>query len=1106
MRQLDRLDHHERLRELTAHLRELSDVEAQELAHALGRGDTYRRWIALHVAAVRHEASAPLAALHDPSVMVRRKAARLAGRLAESLPADLPDRVDASVLDQLSIELVRRRASWLAQALCEDLCARQRLGEATRLLRACPSEWIAERLDRFAWPDGVWLRLAKHRPELLCDRIERQFGEAERAAQVFARYAYEVWAQLCKGRPQVVAAWIDRHVPRDEFPDPLVWGFASLCVAVPERVVDWLATRPSWLPRVGLGRGLVKRLRKLDDELLAPLCRKLAQSQPVSLGEILSRLPFARRARLFAQATAELETAHVEWPLTLLAVLPRTLADREATRMLGLQRAAIDGSWRRQLLGYRAIAAARPLLEAESQSAQAEERGEALAAMVAASARAATGMGETLAYLRRIRNEQDPVRLAVLAALASVPGQRFGDAAALDLVIAPIFDARDTSWATRQQAARVAQNLLIAHASKPKSPLFALGVSLLERLAGQHGTPDLPRLDRNLPRGAEQTIVDALLPWVRAAQSRQQDQHAFRLWSALGKRAWLVPELSSLIADIIWQGQRNIAGHAASLWVQDPSSRDVRVRELVRKDKSALYLPSVFAHCLRRRQTLLLERFAGTPPRGRFHDGKVVMVPPVEGGFHCWPSDLQRKYTDLIRSAEAEPKQFTVTRARLVAIRARVPVTTVADLTDALASSDVGVQEAALGALAWMDSPEPALPILLEQLESDRARVAMYAIPRLAGLLPRPRLVKALGELLARPLKVTVHKEAVRLLGILATPPAIELLRDIWTQVLHRDVRIAALHAARSTLWTPESWAILASAANDESPDIARALLEVPIATVAEVYRPAYLRLMLRTADHPNPIVRTALFTALEQRWSWVDPPAVVHVAARVVERLDPVDPWGTAARIVASGASSQAAHTSIERVCEALVAAADRGLAPAGEQDRPAHRRLAALLDAMERERHPVSLRLLDGLAGQLLAKDDWWSAGVRLRLAATASEQIGERVLELIARVPSPRSLVAIELAVRGVAGLAARDWAREQAEQVVGELVNGSVAARIVGLAMLEPFGRRWGWGTPWVGMLSRLRADTDLDVRTTARALWIDGDREGAVAPATKTARH
>lgn len=1110
MRRLDRLDHHERLLDLTQHVRKLSDADAQALGHALAQGDVHQRGLALHVAAVRRDADAAMAALEDPSMLVRRCAAQLAGRLASSWPADLLDRVDAESLGRLAGEVVRRRIPELAQALCEGLCARERLAEAARLLSACPPEWIAAQLDVVAWPDAAWLRLAKHQPDLLCARIDRQFAEAERGEQVLARYGSEVWARLCEQRPQRVADWIDRHVSQDEFPFALASGLVRLCKVLPGRVVGYLAARPRWLAAIGVPRALVTRARSLDDDRLAPLCRVLAQTQPAMLASLLSELSFPRRAELFTRATAELETARIEWPLSLLAVLPRALADREATRMLGLRRAATDGSWRRQLLGHRAIADARALLERECQSAQAEERAEALAALVAASARAAgstiaastrgstiaastrgsTELGQTLAYLRRIKNEQDPVRLAAITALAAVPGDRFEDPAALDVVLSPIFDARDTSWATRQQTAKVAHKLLIAHARTPKSAAFALGLSLLERLAGQQGTPDLPRLDRNLPRGAEQAIVAALLPWVRAAQKRQQDYHAFQLWTALGKRAWRVPELGTLIGDVIWHGHKASAGTAVAYWLADPATRDARACELVRKDRSALYLHPVFTHCLRRRQTLLFDRLAPKAPRGRFHDGKVVMVPLVERGFHRWPIALQQAYIDLIQAAEAEPQQFMTTRARLVMMRARVPITGIDDLAGALASKDIAVQEAALGALVWLDSPAPGLPILLEHLDGDRARVAMYAMPRLARLLARTRMVDALAQLLERPqIKVTVHKEALRLLGMLATPRAIELLRATWTRALHRDVRIGALHAARSVLWASEAWVILASAATDDEPDVARALVEVPIVTVAGRHRGAYLQLMLAAAEHPSPIVRASLFTALAQRWSWVDPLASVDRAARVVERLDPLDPWAAAARIVAGGAASEPTHPIIERLLETLTAAAELELAPTGENDRLSHRRVAALIDALEHERHPISLRLLEALAAKLLARPEWWSVAVRLDLAATPSERLGARILELIAVCPTARSLTAIELAARNLASLALRDWSREQAQRIVAELAEGPAHARIVALAMLEPFGRRWGWGEPWESTLGRLRSDADLDVRTAARALWL-----------------
>jgi hypothetical protein len=1092
MHRLAQLDHHERLAQLIAHARTLPPADADTLIRELFAGDTHRRWLALHVVALRGDANTARAALEDTSLLVRSFAAKLVGRHASSIPATVLDHVDGCSLAQLLGEVVGHGRTEIAETLVTGLLERDRLCEAAYLLPTCSVAFIEARLDAVGWPETVWRRLARYQPELLCARIERSFVAAERPELVWRRHAPTVWARLCERRPAVVAGWVDRFAEADELPSHLVHGggLEQLVRCSATRVVGWLSTRLPWLARFGLPKGLAARARELDDDVLATIGRALAQAAPAVLGTLLAQLPFPQRARLFERATAELETARIEWPTTLLAVLPTGLRDREAARMLTLARAQTDGTWRRELLGLRSIEAARAELEREGQSSQAAERGEAHAALVLASMRSRTGMAQTLAWLQRIRNEQDPVRMAVLAALARVPGHQLTDPDALDAVVQPIFEARDTSHATRQHAARIAHALLVSRATEPGSPMFGLGLSLLERLAGHQGTPDLPRLDRNLPRGAEQAIVGALLPWLEAARSRQQDQHVFRVWSALGKRAWRVEELAILIVEILWHGNKNHAAQAAAQWVQDPATRDQRVRELVARDRSALYLSPVFEHCQRRRQTLLVERFEPKAPRGRFHDGKVVIVPHVSGGFERWSTELQRRYVDSLRLAEAEPKHFAQVRAALVGMRARVPITTVADLADALTSADVVVQEAALGALVWTDAPAPALPILLDHLDGDRARVAMYALPRLARTIPRERFVDALAVVLARPrIKVTVHKEALRLLGELATPRAMELLREAWQQPLHRDVRIAALHAARSNPNQPQAWTMLASAAGDESPDVARAVVEASLGNIAERHRARYLQTMVTVADHPSPIARAALFTALASGWSLADPTLAVSVAARVIARMDLLDPWRSATMTVAAGGRSLATHASVVQLVEGLATAAEREVAPAGERDRMAHQRLSGVLEALARDRHPTSAVLLGTLATGLLGRLAWWSEGARLQIAATPNDRLATIILELLAAAPTPRCVRAVEHAARAAAGMPARDWSVDAAEHACARFAEGSPAARLVAAAWVAELGPRWGWSTAWTDMLQRLREDSDLDVRTSAREVWM-----------------
>ncbi|MCA9707652.1 MAG: hypothetical protein KDK70_17515, partial [Myxococcales bacterium] len=574
------------------------------------------------------------------------------------------------------------------------------------------------------------------------------------------------WAELA----DLVSSSVDhrnvRSVLADALPAPLWAALPALARWSATAVVRWMTTRLDWAARAALPRGLARRVHEVDDATLAPLCEGLVRVAPTRFAELVARLPYPRRGALFEAAVAPLSLQQVEWPTALLEVLPHDLREREATRMLELRRAQEHAQWRRELLGFRDIDQARPLLERESKAAAATERAEAHVALVRSTSRSRRGMPQTLAWLQRIRNDQDPVRQAVLGALARVPGQLFDDRDALDAVVAPIFDARDTSYATRHAAASLAKRLMTAHATAPRSPMFELGVSLLSRLAGQGGTLDLPPLHDNLPRGAEQAIVDALMPWLRADSKRQREQGIFRLWQALGKRAWRVSSLGALMERLVWEGHHNNAGFAAGLWIQDPATRDERVRALVARDRSALYLHGVFAHCHRRRQSTLFDRFADPPPKGRFHDGKIVIIPHVARGLERWTPALQRTFCTLLDRADLEPKRYSRTRAALVALRARVPLTEVSDLEPALRSSDVNVIEAALGAMVWTDRPAPALPILLDHLDGDRARVAMYAMPRLARLLPPAEVVDALATLLQRPrLKVTVHKEALRLLG-----------------------------------------------------------------------------------------------------------------------------------------------------------------------------------------------------------------------------------------------------------------------------------------------------------------------------------------------------
>jgi len=1086
---LDGLDHNERIQALISHARSLDPDQRKALLNDLSLGDTHRRWLRIQAAGHSGDIDSIWQDLKDPSVMIRFSAAAFIGRFAPEIPVSVLDDADSATLQVLFYRLMRRQNAQISEPLVQALIAHDRLGEATSLICSCSDEFILARLKSVAWPEHAWTKLAKNRSHLFVQKLEAEFPISDRAEVIWQRYSSEVWSLLCKHQPAVVCDWVDRYSDADSLPSSLNAGLPALLRHDATRVVKWFAQRGPWFSKQRFPQGLSRVARSVDLETLCALGDGLIVENPDHFEKLICRLPYSMRASLFESATRELSTEQIEWSVGLLATLPRHLRDREALRMLGLPRANTYGMWRRTLLGMRDIESVREALKVEASSAQAEDRGSAHAALVRATFGSGKGVDETLTWLARTRNEQDPVRGAFLAALAEVPGHYFQNPEALDAVISPSFEARDVSYATRASILRIAQRVMTSQAIAPRGPMFLFAISLLERLAGAQGTPDFPALYPNLPKGAESAIYLALKPWIQAAQSRQQAQHVFALWRALGKRAWNIDEFGKLIEDAIWSGNKNHASMAANCWLEDPSNRDQRIVGMVKRDVSALYLQPVLKHCHLRRQTLLDKRFSDRPPKGRFHDGKVTFIPYFSSGFWRWPTELQRLYVDQIRSAEVEGKQYSATRASLIQRRARVPISTVSDFSAELASGDVVIQEAALGAIVWTDSPASALPILLQNLEGDRARVAMYAMPRLARLTLRSDFVKALAALLeADHLKVTVHKEVLRLLGQAGSAEAVVLLEREWGKNLHRDVRIAALHAARSLLAQPIAWEILGDGAQSGSASVAKAVVQVPVFTVASRYRRRYLDLMMASADHQDPEVRGAFFGALRSGWGLVDLPMSVDVAARVIARLDEVDPWRLALGMLSEAGRSVSEHPQVLALIEELLLMA-QDATPAGVRDQIARQRLVAVLSTVEEGRHPNQLVLMKEVATCLRADRDWWGQGAEIGISGAENSEVADAMIELVVALPTALSLVHLVDAGRCAADLSSRSWTVEEAQVVIGELCSHSPAARVVAVAMLAIFAGKFGWGEFWIEHIGTLRDDDDLDVRTAARSVWI-----------------
>jgi len=1098
LKQLDALNHGARM----AHLGRLGrqargSAELTALMDELLTGEAYEASLALQLARASQAQAHLLRALTHPSRMIRMLSASLAG------PCIRDDAALERVLPELAPAVRRRvlkgvalaRRSALAAKLLPQVLARQGSAEAVLLLPALDEASVRRLLPELGHQLRSWHTLVWRYPDAVLQYLQARFAAAadRERPSLFFRY-HEPLAELTHMRSAQVLALARDFATFEIMPTPLLTGIRRLTRRHPEQILDILL-RPSlrgWLRNQGLPSGVLTEVDAFSPEQLRALARALAETAH-HLAPLLEALAPSRREALYTHAFEGIPAR--ELPDTLLAALPHTLRDAEAQRRLSFRE--VKDSRERLLAtqALRTIEHAREPLTQAAFAARAEDRAQALGLLVRATGRSRRGMTETLTHLMRLRNEQDPVRMVVLHELSTVPLSSFTaeHIASLTQLVVCVVEARDSSPTTRAALQRLAFRLIQGHANEPQGPLFQFAIDTLERLAGQTGNLALPPLERNLPRGAELRITSALLPMIRSAAERDSHALAITLAQALGRRAWKVDMLQALLEPATEASPEGVARTAITLWLAPPRTRDVRVRKLLDRDESTVTIPAVFHHLHERRQEWLDPFIQGRRLKGRFVTGKTGWVPGVSSGFQRWLPRQQRQLATLLVSVAQDEQRSSRERMSVLSTLPRLPVVTADWLTPFLGPKDVPTVEAALGALAWMDRPETALPLLLEHLDGDRARVAMYAVPRVASQVSGDTLSATLASLLEREkLKVTVHKEVVRLLGAFRSARSLALLRQQWDRPqLHRDVRIAVGHAARRLLDADEAWELLGAMAQSPDTYVAASLLDQGPTELRPELRPRYAALVLQVARHPDLNVRRQAFGNLPE-WSPGSEEPVARAAAERVLDLTGGAEWREATRALVDTVRDGVAFQHVVSTVATLVTAPTEERQNAKpERDLPARQRLRTLAETLRGLPRPVRLRLRSGLqeVARLIATDaSLWptSAGLRLGLLEWKDAGAAASALLALAHEVHDEPLFALALAdtVASAVGDPSSGWEPEALLEVADRVAE---AAPLVSLALVRAAGERLHWREDAARRLRTLREHSRPGIRAAARAI-------------------
>lgn len=1101
--ELDSLAFPDRTRLLAMRARGLAGSrELGVLLDDLYGGDQFQRQIAVFLAAVAGERETIAGALDDPDWDVRRPAISAwlrSGALSSRQVAAFVTAAPWHDRRHVYRGLRRLRAAAVADGLVDVVVERFGDDEAARLLPACSAPVVARLLPELGHAVANWPLLGRRYPDVVLDVAEAELAELSVPDQ--ARW----WGRFGEGvlaagaaRPLRVLDLLERYAPPGYLPGPLR-DYTALATADHARLLALMTapSRAAWAGRARLPGTLLRRLSRLDAAELAPLARRLTHPEN-ALVTLLRAVPPSRRGELYSAAYQGTERSQALPSDGMFDVLPRGLRWAEARRVLDLDQVRAEAVKTRLYTSFLPWEEAKTPLTEATRSPQADDRaaGYELLAKCAGRAGRAESVTEVIEYFRRLRNEQDPVRARALTALAGI-GPRLLEpesASALEQIAADALAVRDASDQSRKALTALAVAVLREHYD---SPLLAdWSLRTLREIFGDR-MPPLGRVDTRLRRGQEREFFAAVRDWLESGMQRGSCEPLFSVTRALGRRAWLLPELQDLLRRSTDAGNvSRVMRTGITLWLADPHTRAQRAEHVLTADPSAVAIhESGIWAVLCQRRTDLLDRFlAGTPPRGKFLAQGVRWVPLYSPGTGRWLPRQQAAYAGLL--AEVAADAGAKVHERTAAIAAAAP------LGDAgrdvvhrhLDGASTSLAEAALAALARTPTPREALPILLSHGGDDRARVAVYAAGQAARYIPPGELTAVFTAESVTSGKVTTRKEALRLAAALSVPDAGAVLCSAWRQPgQHRDVRAAVVSAARQRPHDPESWTILREAAGGGPAD-ARAVIPTsgPL-DIAPRYRHQYGELIALACRHPDQDTAKEAWRTAETWAGWL--PGIGALITGQITDLDDQVLWGLAVRpllaLVTSGQPGAVLGDIVARLADL-----DRDMSGIDDpgRDRPARRRLDSIVKSADMQAL-TERRLRPALAeaGRILASkaDCTRQAATLLVSAVDPGPGHGQRlavelteVCDLFDGAPATAAQVAQVLAWHVTNGRGDMDTLYTATAALASDprLSAGLLATS------LAAQGGRFGWPAPWRAQVRSLRTHPLPDVR--AAALEID----------------
>ncbi|MBR2566016.1 MAG: HEAT repeat domain-containing protein [Paenibacillus sp.] len=1082
LHELDSLGYSNRMKKIARlgrdHLAMASKEYTALLIELLDSGTAYEAHLALTGAGAIQDAQAVMHALEHPKAGVRGRAAWM---LAEAVH-DPGYAIESEIISMsyhgrhlLLRSIVKNNRQDWAERLLPLVLERWGAKEAVLLLSICGEETVRVRLPQLGYAIRNWRTLTTRHPDLVAAYLQDSLQKAPDSGRSNVWWMMDTAVEkLCTFRPAIVLDYALTYGPKELIHPVIKLHLGTLIKSSPERVFELLTRRESreYLLNNGVPAGVLKKRRYFKAVHWTALVTMLAES-PLQVAKVLDVLAPSSREALFNAAYPVDERKNRIFPMALLDVLPHQLRDKEAARMLTLREVREGRDRTLALTARRLIAEARGTLEKSAQVTNADERAVAYAHLIQSTALSRRGMEETLRFLTRVKNDQDPVRFTVMSELTNCPVPMFQEEHVehLTILVDSVIEARDTSYGTRTATEKLAFAILREHAHEPQHPLFQFALRTMKRMAMRDGRFMLYAKDwDSLPQAALETLFDELYAMGIEANKRESDYVVLRMADAFGKAMDRLPKLHQLLSELV--NSKNSAAQAVRYWLAPYKTRDERVRKLLDRDPTFISFHEVFAHLHLKRQEWLDPFISGKVLKGKHLSGKTIYLVPAYDGFYRWlPRQQHALATMLERIAQDSERSFHE-RAHAMRSLAGMPDYDAKPLLEKLLlDPEVHIVEAALHAFSLTEEPDEALPVLLNNLDGDRARVSMYSIPKCARRVSPVLLTSVLSELLDREkLKITVRKEAVRLLGAYKSSESMTLLvREYEKPNRHKDVIIAIGHAARQCLDDERSWAMMSVMATSTERDIARSLLNQSPYELPVEARLRYLQWITEIASHDDPVVSTEAFRAMIH-WKNVSAEVIADCAGQALVNLQEGSRWRAALSALVSVCQDGKVNDQVVHAIRELAEADIPDNWNAGsERDLPHRQRLLEFIDQLIACSPPVRTLLAPLYAAiieTLQPHDTLKLVVIRLRLAAidwSQPSKAADGLHHIIDFVnATPYVLESVNRQVRDAALAYKAYWKAEDLLAIIDILsIRTDMASSCFGLSLLKLAGEALFW---------------------------------------------